>query len=237
MDPEVAEHEPPPSLPRPRWELGPRDREYDSMTGTRYRSTSNGGWGPAPEPRLPEPRRGGLPALVRTRGVGGSTDAGSRGVKEACDGNDSRRLRTLGGRSHRPCRSGRPPPLDPRRRDDEGVGVGCRRASLVGLLAFDRNRGGPLGWRPAGPAWAGFPVATREPRMAGDLGGSASGRRPRSRSLPRDARRGVPTGGATAWLVRALVGDGYSATTFMWTGVAVLGLAVVIVGAGAAGAV
>jgi hypothetical protein len=38
------------------------------------------------------------------------------------------------------------------------------------------------------------------------------------------------------WL-RALVGDGYSATTFMWTGVAVLALAVVIVGAAATGVV
>ena len=38
------------------------------------------------------------------------------------------------------------------------------------------------------------------------------------------------------WL-RALVGDGYAASTFMWTGVAVLALAVVIVGAVATGAV
>jgi hypothetical protein len=38
------------------------------------------------------------------------------------------------------------------------------------------------------------------------------------------------------WL-RALVGDGYSATTFMWTGVAVLGLAIVVVAAVALGAV
>jgi hypothetical protein len=38
------------------------------------------------------------------------------------------------------------------------------------------------------------------------------------------------------WL-RALVGDGYSATTFLWTGIALLGLAAVIVAAVAMGPV